>query len=63
MKEQHEYSDADRLYGAWVGVKDRIHRIDYGVANEEYPGQRDDLRLEVNELAGKYQKLTGQLPS
>jgi len=63
MKEQHEYSDADRLYGAWIGVKDRLHRIDYGVAKEDYPGHRDDLRHEVDEFPGKYLKLTGQLPS
>ncbi|MFG3454535.1 MULTISPECIES: hypothetical protein [Stutzerimonas] len=60
MKQQDEYTEEDRLYGAWLGLRDRINKIDYGQATEDFPGQRSDLYLQMEELASKYRQITGE---
>lgn len=37
MKDQGEYTEEDRIYGAWLGMRSRIHNIDYGQADEDFP--------------------------
>ncbi len=32
MKQQVDYTEADRLYGAWLALKGKINRINYGQA-------------------------------
>lgn len=63
MKDQAEYTDADRLYGVWLAAKDRIQSIDHHVAEEAYPGEREDLVLERDDVACQYRKLTGNAPT
>ncbi|MEA8592287.1 hypothetical protein PZT57_26935 [Pseudomonas aeruginosa] len=60
MKEQENYSEADRIYGAWLGVRNQINKIDYGQANEDWPGQRHELFEKSEELASQYRQLTGE---
>lgn len=62
MKNQTDYTEADRVYGAWLAANDRIKSIDYGVVEEVYQGERDDLVGDRNNAACCYQKLTGILP-
>ena len=63
MKDQAEYTDADRLYGAWLAANDRIQSMDHHVVEEAYPGEREDLVLERDEAACQYRKLTGNTPT
>lgn len=60
MKDQGEYTEEDRIYGAWLGVRSRIHKIDYGQADEDFPGQRSVLYGEMEDLAAKYREITGR---
>ncbi|MDU4254560.1 hypothetical protein [Pseudomonas sp.] len=60
MKDQDDYTEADRLYGAWIGVCNRINQIDYGHADEDYPGQRGDLCHQRAELESKFLQITGE---
>ncbi|HGN1513236.1 TPA: hypothetical protein ACKROA_002683 [Pseudomonas aeruginosa] len=43
MKAQDEYTEEDRLYGAWLALRGQINKIDYGQSVEDYAGQRRDL--------------------
>lgn len=38
MKQQDEYTEEDRIYGAWLGLRGRINKLDYGQAVEDFPG-------------------------
>lgn len=60
MKAQENYSEADRIYGAWLGLRNQINKIDYGQANEDWPGQRNELYEKSEELATQYRQLTGE---
>ncbi|HBN9243721.1 hypothetical protein ACF0C0_12460 [Pseudomonas aeruginosa] len=60
MKQQDEYTEEDRIYGAWLGLRNRINKIDYGQATEDFPGQRSDLYRQMEALESKYRGLTGE---
>lgn len=60
MKQQDEYTEQDRIYGAWLGVRNRVHKIDYHQAEEDYPGQRGELYAQMEDLAEQYRALTGE---
>lgn len=63
MKNQTEYTTADRKYGEWLAANDRIKSIDYHVVEEAYQGERDDLVFARDEAACQYRKLTGIVPT
>lgn len=60
MKAQDEYTEEDRLYGAWLALRGQINKIDYGQSVEDYPGQRRDLYCQMEELESKYRLNTGE---
>ncbi len=60
MKRQEEYTEADRIYGAWLGLRNQINKIDYGQATEDYPGHRDALYRQAEDLESQYRTLTGE---
>ncbi|HBN7635600.1 TPA: hypothetical protein L3852_005711 [Pseudomonas aeruginosa] len=49
-----------RLNGAWLGLRGRINKLDYGQAVEDFPGQRSDLYRQMVELESQYRQLTGE---
>lgn len=60
MKSQDEYTEEDRLYGAWLALRGQINKIDYGQSVEEYPGQRGDLYRQMEDLESKFRRITGE---
>ncbi|WP_213664187.1 hypothetical protein [Stutzerimonas stutzeri] len=60
MKPQEDYTEADRIYGAWLAAKNRINKIDYGQADEDWEGERRHLHEKASALEAEYEALTGE---
>ncbi len=60
MKSQEDYTEADRIYGAWLAAKNRINKIDYGQADEDWEGERHQLHEKAASLEAEYAALTGE---
>ncbi len=60
MKRQEDYTEADRMYGDWLAATNRINKIDYGQADEDWEGERQQLHEKASALASQYTALTGE---